>query len=85
MEEVKEEKPDPTMVFNYGSNSISQLRTRLNNPCLEALPAKLFEYERVFAGTSADWGKSGVASLYHTGTFRSCTFGSVVDLSPHEL
>ena len=39
----------------------------------------------MFAGSSPDWGKSGVASLHHTGTFRSCTFGSVVELDLHEL
>lgn len=80
-----DEKPTPTMVFNYGSNSIMQLRTKLNNPTLEGIPAKLFDYERVFAGLSSDWGKSGVVSLYHTGTFRNCTFGTVVDLDISEL
>ena len=80
-----EEKEPPTMIFNYGSNSIMQLRKKLNNPNLEAIPAKLFEFERVFAGASSEWGKSSVVSLFHTGTFRSCTFGAVVDLSDQEL
>lgn len=74
--------PTTTRVFSFGSNSMSQLRARVKNPNLTALPARVHNTARIFCLHSPNWS-GGVASLHpHEGCV---TYGAVVDLSSEEL
>jgi hypothetical protein len=70
-------------VFSFGSNSIAQLRGRVLNPTLQATPAYVDNWSRVFCNCIGRWGDSGVASLHPNAGAR--TYGSVVALSNEEL
>jgi len=72
-----------TTIFSYGSNGISQLRARVQNPELSALPAALPDFALAFCLQSPGWGGGSVATLAQNegGT----AYGSVVDLTSHEL
>jgi hypothetical protein len=75
-----------TLVFSYGSNSLTQLRLRVHNPRLTARPASLPGYARVFCLKSASWDGGGVASLAPINDpSATAARGSVVELSPAEL
>jgi Gamma-glutamyl cyclotransferase, AIG2-like len=75
--------PQHTLVFSYGSNSLAQLRVRVDNPSLTASAATLPGYARVFCLSSPSWGRGGVASL--APAEGAAARGSVVALSPAEL
>lgn len=70
------------LVFNYGSNSSSQLRARVRNKALESRAAFVQGYTRVFCLRSRGWGGGGVASLCPCAG--AITYGSVVSLAPAE-
>ena len=69
-------------VFSYGSNSISQLRGRVNNSTLKSYPGYVDGYKRIFCGYSKRW-KGGVASIIKKRYIR--TYGIIVYLSKEEL
>jgi cation transport regulator ChaC len=69
-------------IFSYGSNSISQLRGRLNNLSLKSYPAYINGYKRIFCQYSKYW-KGGIASLIEKKYTK--TFGIVVYLNEDEL
>ena len=69
-------------VFSYGSNSISQLRGRVNNSILQSYPGYVDGYKRIFCGYSKRW-KGGVASIIKKRYIR--TYGIIVYLSKEEL
>jgi hypothetical protein len=69
-------------IFSYGSNSIYQLRGRLNNNNLISYPAYSKDYKRIFRGYSHNW-KGGVASLLKNKG--SITYGNIVFLSENEI
>jgi hypothetical protein len=69
-------------IFSYGSNSISQLRGRLENLNLKSYPAYVDGYKRIFCGHSHNWG-GGVATLIKKKYIR--TYGSIVYLDKNEL
>mmetsp|Transcript_2003 Transcript_2003/g.3154 ORF Transcript_2003/g.3154 Transcript_2003/m.3154 type:complete len:282 (+) Transcript_2003:85-930(+) len=69
-------------VFSHGSNSIAQLRARVENPNLVAMPAKVDHWERIFCVRAVAWG-GAAASLYPQKEAK--TFGAVVSLSDEEL
>ena len=50
-------------IFSYGSNSITQLRARVENDSLTATPAKVNGFSRVFCLCSPNWGSGAVASI----------------------
>ena len=54
-------------MFSYGSNNPSQVRGRMDNTLLRALPAFLEGFERIFAGSQTSWnvftGKGAAASI----------------------
>ena len=50
-------------IFSYGSNSITQLRARVENNELTALPAKCINFTRTFCYRSKNWGNGGVATI----------------------
>jgi hypothetical protein len=69
-------------VFSYGSNSISQLKGRLENFNLISYPAYVYGYKRIFCGYSNNWN-GGVASLIKKKYIK--TYGIVVYLDKNEL
>jgi hypothetical protein len=69
-------------VFSYGSNSVAQLRARVENPDLQAFPAKLLDWERIFCVRTATWGGAAASLIPQKG---SITFGSAVYLTEEEL
>lgn len=69
-------------VFSYGSNSIFQLRGRVNNSILQSYPGYVDGYKRIFCGYSKRW-KGGVASIIKKRYIR--TYGIIVFLSKEEL
>ena len=69
-------------IFSYGSNSIYQLRGRLNNNNLISYPAFVKDYKRIFKGYSNNW-KGGVASLFKNKG--SITYGNIVFLDENEV
>jgi len=69
-------------VFSYGSNSIYQLKGRLNNKHLISYPAYIIGYKRIFCGHSNNWN-GGVASLVKKKYMK--TYGIVVYLDKNEL
>jgi cation transport regulator ChaC len=69
-------------VFSYGSNSIFQLRGRVNNSILQSYPGYVDGYKRIFCGYSKRW-KGGVASIIKKRYIR--TYGIIVYLNEEEL
>jgi len=69
-------------IFSYGSNSINQLRGRVDNYSLQSRPAFLEGYKRIFCKYSERWN-GGVASITPKRYIR--TYGIVVDLTLEEL
>lgn len=51
------------LYFSYGSNSISQLRARVENPNLVAYPGKLENWCRIFRSEVGVWDGGGTASI----------------------
>jgi hypothetical protein len=76
--------PTTTMhsVFSFGSNSISQLRARVQNPLLEATPARARHWQRIFCVKSSDW--TGAAASMTPLRDATC-YGAMVSLSSQEL
>ena len=70
-------------VFCYGSNSVEQLKKRVNNDNLIAHKAYLEGYVRYFAGYSKKWD-GGVCSIKKTEN-EYITKGSIVKLTEDEL
>lgn len=70
------------IVFSYGSNSIAQLRARVENPNLAAEPSRAKSWLRIFCVRTMTWG-GAAASLIPSKD--SVTYGSVVLLSDEEL
>jgi hypothetical protein len=71
-----------TTVFSYGSNSTVQLQARVQNPALQALPAKLENWERIFCVRTATWGGAAASLIPKT---NGVVFGSAARLSDVEL
>lgn len=71
-----------TTVFSYGSNSIAQLRARVENPILVAEPAKAVHWERIFCVRSSTWGGAAASLIPRMG---SIAYGATVVLSDTEL
>jgi len=69
-------------IFSYGSNSIFQLRGRVNNNNLISYPAYIENYKKIFRGYSNGW-KGGVASLVKKRFIK--TYGIIVFLSENEI
>jgi cation transport regulator ChaC len=69
-------------VFSYGSNSIFQLRGRVNNSSLLSYPGYVDGYKRIFCNYSKKW-KGGVASIIKKRYIR--TYGIIVYLNEEEL
>lgn len=69
-------------IFSYGSNSIFQLRGRVNNNNLISYPAYIENYKKIFRGYSNGW-KGGVASLVKKKFIR--TYGIIVFLNEDEI
>lgn len=69
-------------VFSYGSNSSVQLRARVENPNLEARPAIVDDWARIFCLRSGHWCGS-VASLAPLKGAQ--TLGGAVELSSQEI
>ena len=60
---MSDDNGTPWTIFSYGSNSITQLRARVENDSLTATPAKVNGFSRVFCLWSPNWGSGGVASI----------------------
>ena len=69
-------------IFSYGSNSLSQLKGRLQNLNLISYGAYVNGYKRIFCGHSNNWN-GGIASLVEKKFMK--TYGIVVYLDNHEL
>jgi len=69
-------------IFSYGSNSIYQLKGRINNNNLISYPAFINGYKRIFCGHSNNWN-GGVASLVKKKYIK--TYGIVVYVDQNEL
>lgn len=69
-------------LFSYGSNSLSQLKGRVQNYDLISYPAYVNGYKRIFCGYSNNWN-GGVASLIKKRFIK--TYGIVVYLDKDEL
>lgn len=69
-------------IFSYGSNSIAQLRARVENPALKAHPGKAVEWQRIFCVRTSTWGGAAASII----PAENCiTYGSVVYLEDVEL
>jgi cation transport regulator ChaC len=73
--------PMSKWIFSYGSNSVVQLRGRVQNPTLQAYPAHVDGWDRIFCFWSSTW-KGAAASLEPS---ESRTYGSAVNLSEREI
>lgn len=69
-------------IFSYGSNSIYQLRGRLQNVELVSFPAYLDNYKRIFCSYSEKW-HGGIASITPKKYCR--TYGIITYISLEEL
>lgn len=70
------------IVFSYGSNSIAQLRARVENPTLLAEPARAANWQRIFCVRTTTWGGAAASLIpYDDGV----TYGAVVSLTDEEL
>ena len=70
------------LVFSYGSNSIAQLRARVENPSLLAEPARAQEWQRIFCVRTITWGGAAASLIPYKD---SVTYGAVVSLTDDEL
>lgn len=70
-------------VFSYGSNSISQLRARVENDNLIAYPGYIVDYDRIFCLRASPNWKGGACSIMPSNG--SVVYGSVVLLTSGEL
>lgn len=70
------------IIFSYGSNSIAQLRARVENPALEAYPAQAVDWQRIFCVRTATWGGAAASIIPFKG---SIVYGAVVFLEDVEL
>jgi hypothetical protein len=52
------------ILFCYGSNSIKQIKERINESDIQFQKAYLDNHVRIFAGKSIKWDGGGVASVY---------------------
>lgn len=69
-------------IFSYGSNSIAQLRARVENPALVAYPGKAVNWQRIFCVRTSTWGGAAASII----PAENCiTYGSVVYLEDGEL
>ena len=75
--------PTTNNVFSYGSNSLAQLRGRVNNPRLTSRRARLDGFARVFCFNSSTWNGGGVCSVAPCAGAQC--HGSIVNLTPTEL
>jgi hypothetical protein len=89
LKDIKNNKNDKKIkrinyLFCYGSNSIEQIKERLNINCdIQYFPAYINNYTRIFAGKSKKWDNGGVASIY---PFNNCkVYGIVIILNDIEL
>ena len=74
------------LCFCYGSNSVTQLKQRVQNDQLVAHPAFAPGWRRVFAGDSSKWGGGGTASILPApGAADARVNGSVVYLTMAEF
>jgi cation transport regulator ChaC len=69
-------------VFSYGSNSISQIRARVDNLTLQSYPGYINDYKRIFCNYSKKWD-GGVATLISKKNIK--TYGIIVYLTQEEL
>ena len=69
-------------IFSYGSNSISQLRARVDNLALQSYPGYINDYKRIFCNYSKKWD-GGVATLIPKKNIK--TYGIIVYLTQSEL
>jgi hypothetical protein len=69
-------------LFSYGSNSIYQLRARVENYSLQSYPAYVEGYKRIFCENSQQW-KGAIATLYPKKY--AITYGIIVYLTDEEL
>eukprot|EP00939_MAST-03C_sp_MAST-3C-sp1_P002818 g2818.t1 len=74
---------DKVWVFNYGSNSLAQLRGRLGNLKLRSFAAVLNDFELCFCLKSRGWGNGAVASIAPRSN--SKVHGSIVQMSRDEF
>ena len=74
---------EKTLLFSYGSNSLLQLRARVLNPSLEAFPAHVNHFTRIFCHSSPSWGGGAVASIHPLEG--GVVYGSIVPLSNEEF
>jgi hypothetical protein len=71
-------------LFSYGSNSIEQLKNRLNkSENLIYYPGYINNYTRIFAGSSKRWDNGGIASIYPCE--KSKVYGIIVEITEKEL
>ena len=71
-----------TTVFSFGSNSIAQLRARVENPELHAVPARAPGWERIFCVRSGTWGGAAASLIPKQ---NSTVYGASVVLNSTEL
>lgn len=69
-------------LFSYGSNSINQLRARVDNLTLQSYPGYINDYKRIFCNYSKKWD-GGVATLIPKKNIK--TYGIIVYLTKEEL
>ncbi len=72
------------LLFSYGSNSIKQLKSRLDlKDDVKYYNAYITDYIRIFAGISKKWGGGGVASIYPSKG--AILYGIAVELTELQL
>jgi len=69
-------------VFSYGSNSINQLRARVDNLTLQSYPGYINDYKRIFCNYSKKWD-GGIATVVPKKNNK--TYGIIVYLTQSEL
>lgn len=69
-------------VYSYGSNSVSQLRARVENCSLTASPARALNWQRIFCFYGARWCGTAASLSPCEG---AVVYGAVVDLTAEEL
>ena len=72
-------------LFCYGSNSIEQVRSRVNNYSLKNYKCEVPFYRRIFAGRAHSWQNGGVASIIKVDDPKVSCRGTYVLLSEEEL
>ena len=72
------------LLFSYGSNSITQLKNRINiNEDLPYQKGYIQDYIRFFAGKSLKWNNGGIASIYPCKNKK--VYGIVVNLNQDQI